>query len=131
MVIVTGQNDSSLVEEAADAGVGAYLVKPVETPALDAALRVSAARHAELAGAEARAEQSARLLEERKLVERAKDMLAESLGVPEAEAFRRLQRAARERNRRLPDVARALLDQQDVLGRGSRRTAGPSPSPAA
>jgi len=131
VVIVTGQDDPGLVDEAAAAGVGAYLVKPVETPALDAALRVSAARHAELSEAEARAERAARLLEERKLVERAKDLLAESLGVPEAEAFRRLQRAARERNRRLPDVARALLDQQDVLGRGSRRTAGPSPSPSA
>jgi two-component system, response regulator PdtaR len=119
VVIVTGQDDPSLVDEAADASVGAYLVKPVETRALDAALRVSTARHAELARAQTQ-------LEERKLIERAKDLLAETLGIPEGEAFRRLQKAARERNRRLPDVARALIEQKDVLGRGSRRAAGPS-----
>jgi AmiR/NasT family two-component response regulator len=121
VVIVTGKADPELVRQAADAGVGAYLLKPVDTPALDAAVQVAAARHAELAAAEQR-------LEERKLVERAKDLLAETLGIGEAEAFRRLQRAARDRNRRLPEVARALLEQQDVLGRGPRRAAGPSPS---
>jgi response regulator NasT len=67
--------------------------------------------------AELAAERATRALQERKLVERAKDLLAETLGIPEAEAYRRLQRSARERNLRLPEVARALLDQQGVLSR--------------
>jgi response regulator NasT len=108
LVIVTGQAETSLVDDAADAGVDAYLVKPVDSRALHAALIVSAARHGELRAAET-------LLEERKVVERAKDLLAEMLGIPASEAYRRLQRSARDRNLRLVEVARTLIDQQAML----------------
>jgi response regulator NasT len=54
-------------------------------------------------------------LEDRKLVERAKGLLMKALGLAEPDAFRRLQLAARERNMRLVDVARAIVEQQDIL----------------
>jgi response regulator NasT len=38
-----------------------------------------------------------------------------ALGLAEPDAFRRLQLAARERNLRLVDVARAIVEQQDIL----------------
>ena len=41
----------------------------------------------------------------------------ESLAISEAEAFARIQRSARNRNLRLADVARTILDQRDVIRR--------------
>jgi AmiR/NasT family two-component response regulator len=54
-------------------------------------------------------------LEDRKLVERAKGILMDALGLSEAEAFRRIQRLARDRNKRLADVAASLIDNESVL----------------
>ena len=49
------------------------------------------------------------------MIERAKGLLMKALGIAEPDAFRRLQLAARERNPRLVDVARAIVEQQDIL----------------
>ena len=49
------------------------------------------------------------------MVERAKALLMQSLALSEQEAFRRIQQAARNRNLRLADVARSLLEQRDII----------------
>jgi two-component system, response regulator PdtaR len=54
-------------------------------------------------------------LEDRKLVERAKGLLMSALNLSEQDAFRRLQTTARERNLRLADVARRIVEQQSLL----------------
>jgi AmiR/NasT family two-component response regulator len=108
VVIVTGVNDAKIIDRSVAAGVGAYLTKPIDDRELDAAIRVAAARHEELR----RAEQA---LEERKVVERAKGLLMAALQISEAEAFRRLQRTARERNLRLVDVARRIVAEESLL----------------
>ena len=51
------------------------------------------------------------------MVERAKALLMQSLTLSEPEAFRRIQQAARNRNLRLADVARSVLEQQDIIQR--------------
>ncbi len=54
-------------------------------------------------------------LEDRKLVERAKGLLMSALQLSEQDAFRRLQKTARERNLRLDEVARRIVEQQSLL----------------
>jgi response regulator NasT len=54
-------------------------------------------------------------LEDRKLVERAKGLLMSALKLSEQDAFRRLQLTARERNLRLAEVARRVVEQQSLL----------------
>jgi AmiR/NasT family two-component response regulator len=56
-------------------------------------------------------ERARRELEERKLVERAKGALMTALNIDEQRAFRTLQKAARDRNLRLAEVARRVVDQ--------------------
>jgi AmiR/NasT family two-component response regulator len=60
-------------------------------------------------------ERAQEALEHRKLVERAKGVLMEALRLSEAEASRRIQRAARDHNVRLADVARQIAEQRSVL----------------
>ena len=47
----------------------------------------------------------------------------DALGLSEADAFARLQHAARNRNVRLPTIAKDVIDQRDLL----RRSRDPAP----
>lgn len=116
VVIVTGVDDPGLIDRAISAGVGAYLTKPVDSRELEAAIAVAAARHDELLALEVEVESGRQALEDRKVVERAKGLLMSALQLSEPEAFRRIQLAARERNLRLVEVARRIVEQEAVLG---------------
>lgn len=115
VVAITGVDDPALVERSIATGVSAYLTKPIDDRELDAAIRLAAHRHAELQALEAEARQARQALADRKVVERAKGILIESLGLSEEEAFRRIQRTARHGNLRLADVARRIVEQRDLL----------------
>jgi response regulator NasT len=115
VVVITGIDDRGLIERSVSTGAGAYLTKPVDTRELEAAISLAAARHAELEELQAEVVDTKQALEERKVIERAKGLLMNALGIAEPDAFRRLQLAARERNLRLVDVARAIVEQQDIL----------------
>ena len=115
VVIVTGVDDPNLVERSVASGVSAYLTKPIDARELEAALRLASARHAELEALEAEVGRAEQALEDRKLVERAKGLLMSALQLSEQDAFRRLQLTARERNLRLANVARRIVEQRSLL----------------
>ena len=115
VVVVTGVDDPGLVDRSIESGVAAYLTKPIDSRELDAAIRLAASRHAELEALEAEVDRAQQALEDRKLVERAKGLLMTGLGLSEQDAFRRLQRSARERNLRLADVARRIVEEESLL----------------
>lgn len=117
VVVVTGVEDSDLIDRCIAHGVGAYLAKPINDRELDAAIRLAAGRHEEFAALEREVTRARQALEDRKLVERAKAVLMDGLGLSEPDAFRRIQRVARNRNQRLADVAADILEQADVLAR--------------
>ncbi len=115
VVIVTGVDDPDLVERSIASGVSAYLTKPIDTRELEAAIKLAAARHAEFEALEAEVREAQQALEDRKLIERAKGLLMSALKLSEQDAFRRLQTTARERNLRLADVARRIVEQKHLL----------------
>jgi response regulator NasT len=118
VVVLTGVEDPGLVDRSVSSGVSAYLTKPIDDRQLDAAIRLAAARHRELLELEAEVQRARQSLAERKLIDRAKGLLMDALSLSEEEAFARLQRAARNRNARLAEVAQEVIDQRDVLRRG-------------
>jgi len=115
VVVVTGVEDPGLIERSIASGVSAYLMKPIDSRELDAAIRLAAARHAEYRELEAEVDRAQQALEDRKLVERAKGLLMAALNISEQDAFRRLQLTARERNLRLAEVAGRIVEQQSLL----------------
>ena len=117
VVVVTGVDDPGLVDRSVASGVGAYLTKPIDARELDAAIKLAATRHAELEALEADVERAEQALEDRKLVERAKGLLMSALQLSEHDAFSRLQITARERNLKLADVARRIVEQESLLRR--------------
>jgi response regulator NasT len=123
VVVITGIDDPNLIERSIASGVSAYLTKPIDTRELQAALELAAARHAEFEALEVEVERAHQALEDRKLVERAKGLLMSALDLSEQDAFRRLQRTARERNLRLADVAARIVEQQSLLEPKPKRPA--------
>jgi response regulator NasT len=115
VVVVTGIDDPDLIERSIASGVSAYLTKPIDSRELHAAIDLAAARHAEFRALESEVDRAQQALEDRKVVERAKGLLMTGLGLSEQDAFRRLQLAARERNLRLADVARRIVEQKTLL----------------
>lgn len=117
VLILTAFSQRNLIEEARDAGVSAYLVKPFQRGELIPAIEVAVARFDELRAIE---EESQRLsgevasleekLETRRVVDRAKGVLMDKHGMGEAEAFSFVQRAAMERRTRMRDVAQQVLE---------------------
>jgi len=114
-VVITGVDDPSLVERSIASGVSAYLTKPIDARDLEAAIELAQLRQAEFEALEAEVRRAQQALEDRKLVERAKGLLMSALQLSEQDAFRRLQTTARERNLRLAEVARRIVEQQSLL----------------
>jgi two-component system, response regulator PdtaR len=115
VVVITGVDDPSLVERSIASGVSAYLTKPIDARELEAAIELARLRQAEFEALEAEVGRAQQALEDRKLVERAKGLLMSALQLSEQDAFRRLQKTARERNLRLAEVARRIVEQQSLL----------------
>jgi response regulator NasT len=118
VVVLTGVEDPGLVDRSVSSGVSAYLTKPIDDRQLDAAIRLAAAQHRELLELEAEVQRARQSLADRKVIDRAKGLLMDALQLSEEDAFARLQRAARNRNARLAEVAQEVIDQRDVLRGG-------------
>jgi response regulator NasT len=113
-VAITADRDESLVQRAMAEHVLAYLVKPVEAHQLGPMLQVAWARFQELMALSDDNASLRQTLQNRKIIERAKGVLMKRYRWSEADAFRRLQRAAM--NKRVPmvDLAQAVLNGEDV-----------------
>jgi AmiR/NasT family two-component response regulator len=122
VLILTAFSQRSLIDEARDAGVAAYLVKPFQRieliPAIDQAMARceqewaidDEARRAQTEGGVGLQASAEDKLETRRLVDGAKGVLMEQTGLSEAEAFVFIQKTAMTTRTRMIDVARRVLD---------------------
>jgi response regulator NasT len=115
VIVVSAHSDAELLKRANTGGVMTYLIKPVKPVDLQAAITLAVARFEELRKASREAADLRQALEDRKLIERAKGIVTRRLRVDEAEAFRKLQKLASVRNRRLAEVSQGVLDADRVF----------------
>jgi len=122
VLILTAFSQRNLIDEARDAGVVAYLVKPFQRieliPAIDQAVARceqewaidAEARQAVSDGLVAQQGMAENKLETRRLVDGAKAVLMERSGLSEADAFGFIQKTAMGTRSRMVDVARQVLE---------------------
>jgi len=122
IVILTAHGHPNLVEQAILGGVVQYLMKPVTSPALHAALQTSIAQsdklRAERERAEServRAEELESTLRERKLIERAKGILMTRKNFTEPEAFRFLQRQSQDKRMPMAKLAESIVQADELF----------------
>src|SRR5215208_2445456 len=115
-----GRDDVDFVARAAERGISAY-VESNDPHQVQAAIEVTIRRYREAARLSEKVEQLESALERRAVIERAKGILMERHGIDDKTAFARMRDHARSGNRRVVDVAKAVVDGHALL---PARTAG-------
>lgn len=110
IVILTAYSQRELVEQAAQAGAMAYLIKPFQKHDLLPAIEIARGRYDQIAALEVEVGDLSERLEARKVIDRAKGRLMDERGLSEADSFRLLQRAAMSRRIPMREVAQMVLD---------------------
>lgn len=111
VVLLTAFSQKELVERASEAGALAYVVKPFTPNDLLPAIEIALSRYQQIVALEAEVQDMVERFETRKLVERAKGLLNEKMGLSEPDAFRWIQKASMDRRLTMHDVAQAIIDQ--------------------
>jgi len=115
VVLLTSHSDPAVSARAIEAGVLGFLVKPLRPEELGPALDVAVSRFREIQTVKRENETLKKSLEGRKLIERAKGVLMQRLGLSEPDAFRKIQKTAMDTRRPMTDVAQALLLTEDIV----------------
>ncbi|WP_394279964.1 ANTAR domain-containing response regulator [Microbacterium sp.] len=111
VVLLTAFSQKELVERASEAGALAYVVKPFTPNDLLPAIEIALARYEQIITLEAEVADMVERFETRKLVDRAKGLLNEKMGLSEPDAFRWIQKASMDRRLTMQDVAKAIIEQ--------------------
>ena len=109
ILMLTAFSQSELVERARDAGVMGYLVKPFGASEVVPAIEVAIGRFAELRAIEEELANLEDRFESRKIIDQAKGMLQEGLGLTEPEAFRWIQKTAMDLRKSMREVAEGVI----------------------
>ncbi|MDO8674436.1 MAG: response regulator [Dehalococcoidia bacterium] len=109
IVLVTAYSEKQLAARAADAGIFAYLIKPVSEADLLPAIILATSRFDEFQLLKKGIEDLKEALEARKLVEQAKGILMERRSYSEHEAFRMMQTRSQHENKKLVEIAKAII----------------------
>jgi two-component system, response regulator PdtaR len=115
VVMLTAFSQRDLVESARDAGAMAYLVKPFGKSDLLPAIEMAVSRFAELQQLEAEVADLSERLETRKVVDRAKGVLQQQLGLSEPDAFRWIQKTAMDLRLSMREVADGVVEHRVEL----------------
>ncbi|MGH9128945.1 MAG: ANTAR domain-containing response regulator [Acidimicrobiales bacterium] len=117
VLILTAFSQRNLIEEARDAGVMAYLVKPFQANELVPAIEMALGRYVEmqaLADAnqalEGEKDRLSDALETRRMVDRAKGRLMDECGMREMDAFQFIQRGAMSERVVMREIARRVIE---------------------
>jgi response regulator NasT len=108
IIMLTAYTDQALIERAANAAVMGYLVKPINESKLRPTIEIALMRFEEVRKVAQEVYQLRNQLESRELIDAAKRILV-AAGLSEAESYKRLQMAAREKRRPMRQVAEAVI----------------------
>jgi response regulator NasT len=116
IIMLTAYTDRETIRRAEMAGALAYLVKPVKEVELSPAINIAIARFKEIERLRNQVVELEDSLEARKLVERAKGILMQRLGLGERDAYERLRQRARDKRTKMKDIALAIIEAEELLG---------------
>jgi len=110
VVVLSAFSQRKLVEDAAQAGVMAYLLKPYQRAELATAINVARVRHDDMRKLAGEVKDLEQRLADRKLYDRAKGRLIDEYGQSEAAAMKYIQKHAMDKRVPARDVAQQIID---------------------
>ena len=109
VLLLTAYSQQDIVEKASEAGVIAYLVKPIREEQLFPAMEIAAKRFLEMQKLNGELAQLKESLETRKLLDRAKGILMAAHGMTEQEAYRKMQQFSMAKRNSLKALAESII----------------------
>mgnify|MGYP006286460003 CR=1 FL=1 len=109
VLLLTAFSGRDVVEQAREAGVHAYVVKPFQKSDVVPGIEMAIGRFADMKVIADQRDLLEDQLETRKLVDRAKGFLIDNFGLTESEAFAFVQRSAMSGRQRMSEVALRVL----------------------
>jgi AmiR/NasT family two-component response regulator len=108
ILLLTAFSEHELVDKATDLPIQGYLIKPVKPEELAAAISVAVKRFEDTQALEAKSAQLEKQLAARKVIDQAKGKLMKT-GLSEEEAYRIVQKHARNNRQSMLEAAQAIL----------------------
>ncbi len=124
IIMLSSHLDAEVIQRAKEAGVMAYLAKPLREEELLPAIELAVSRFEEFTALRKENEDLKRTLEGRKVIERAKGVLMEREKISEQQAFAKIQKASMNTRRPMVDIAQAILLNEEVAGRDTQPSRG-------
>jgi len=109
VLILTAFSQRNLIEEARDAGVLAYLIKPFQRSELIPAIEVALGRFNEMRALKAEVDSLEEQLETRRALDRAKGILMDECGLKEGDAFSFIQQRAMSERAKMKVIAERVI----------------------
>lgn len=115
IILITGISSDEMASKAIDAGVFAYLVKPVTKKQLEPAIKLALARFNEFRSLKEEVNDLKDAMETRKLVERAKGILMKRCNISEEDAFKLLQTHSQKENKKMREIAEGIISASKLI----------------
>jgi len=109
VIILTAFSERSLIEQARDAGVMAYITKPFRDGTLTPAIELAVSNYLERTSLTEKVTQLKEQLETRKVIDKAKGLLMDKQSLSEAQAYRHIQSVSMNKNKSMKEVAEAII----------------------
>ena len=114
-VMFSRDERSETIQAATRAGVSAYAVGELTGARVKTIIEAAVARFYEFRALQEELEKTKTNLAERKIIERAKELVAQQRGCNEAQAYQILRKMAMNRRKRLAEISRDILSVAEVL----------------
>lgn len=110
------ESDADSITASIEAGVSAYVVDGMAAHRIRSLLDLTVRRFNAFARLQAELAEARGRLADRDAVDKAKRILMDSRKLPENEAYAEMRRAAMNQNRRIADIAEAIITARSLLG---------------
>jgi two-component system, response regulator PdtaR len=115
VILVSAYHDPELVKRAEADHILAYMIKPIKQSDLEPTIAIAMRRFEQFQELRKETSNLKQALEDRKVIEKAKGILMKKANLDEHDAFRRLQKLASDKNRKLIEIAQIILTAEEAL----------------
>jgi two-component system, response regulator / RNA-binding antiterminator len=115
VALFVDQSDSASIQAAVDAGVSAYVVDGLKKERIKHILDMCISRFNAFSRLQRELEEARSAIEDRKLIDRAKGILMSAKSLSEEEAYALMRRTAMNANKRIAEIAQAVITMADMI----------------
>lgn len=109
------QSDAASIQASVDAGVSAYIVGGLKKERVKNILDLCISRFNAFAKLQAELEQAKNMLEDRKVIDRAKGILMKAKNLTEEEAYALLRKTAMNEKKKIADIAQSVITASEMF----------------